>query len=181
MLKMIIKVLRIIFFTWLVLFFIYGALNYSGFCFKEMRYLSDEEKIRIAVAKVNKMGGGHYSKPQEGFFKYIKVVPYESIDAFFHENPDCCTIVPYAGFEHVTGVAWPPTFWERFFGIYNSAVRIQYTRRYIEGPLDKNKKMGPGEKHEEFLIGDYHIDNCGEGTRSTSLSKIAVFYTTKCQ
>ena len=179
---MIIKVLRVLFVTWLVLFLIYGALNYSGFCFKEMRYLSDEEKIRIAVAKVNKMGGWRHLKelgwPSN---RYKKIIPYESVDAFLQENPDCCTIVPYAGFEHVTDEPVPPSFWERFFGIYNSAVRIQYTRRYIEGPLDKNKKMGPGEKHEEFLIGDYHIDNCGEGTRSTSLSKIAVFYTTKCQ
>ena len=163
----------------LALFCIYGALNYSGFCFKKMRYLSDDEKIRMAIAVVNKIGGRHYTG--EGPVKYMETIPYESVDVFLRENPDCCTVVPFAGFKNVTGLAWPPTFWERFCGQYNSAVRIRYTRRYIEWPIDKHKRIGSGQRREEFLIGDYHIDNCGEGTQHTALSEIAKFYTIQCQ
>jgi hypothetical protein len=67
--------LRIVILT----FFVYGSLNYSGFCFEEMRYLSDEDKIHIAVTYV--LNRGFKGKRE-----------YQSVNDFLANNPHCCSI-----------------------------------------------------------------------------------------
>jgi hypothetical protein len=69
---------------------IFYSLNYSGFCFAKMRYLSDEEKLRIAFDYNNKedkllvsLGGKLES------YEHIK---YASFDEYIKENPNCCSI-----------------------------------------------------------------------------------------
>ena len=162
----------------MLLLMVFGSLNYSGFCFKEMRYLSDEEKIRGAIAANHTIKGNQkwrrssYDKLGR-VSEYEVVIPYADVDEFLRENPNCCRVI-YKGFADDR----PPGFFEKIFGTCNYGVRMTYTYRYIKKPLkepiDENVKGGAekrertlneikGEKHER-LIRDhlYTAGNCGQ-------------------
>lgn len=149
-----------------------GILSYSGFCFKKMRYISDNEKIRIAIAAINKNKTKTYFNTDFKPYKYRISIPYPDVDTFLAENPSCCSVVPYAGFGSETDEPVPPGFSERILGRYNCAVRIRYTYVYLEGPLDEDRNKGPAQKYTEERIGDFHMNNCGEST-TTWLSEIS--------
>ncbi|HBT87318.1 hypothetical protein [Desulfobacter sp.] len=151
---------------------IIGILNYSGFCFKKLHYLSDNEKIRMAIAAINKKETKTFFNTKLTPFKYRISIPYHDVDSFLSKNPDCCSVVPYAGFESVTDEPVPPSFFERICGRYNSAVRIQYTYLYLEGPIDEDGNKGPVQQYTENRIGDFHMNNCGEST-TTWLNEIS--------
>ncbi len=175
------KKLLLNFWLWpFFIFIVYGFLNYSGFCFKEMRYISDEEKIRNAIAVVNKIGGATYIG-KDGFpDKYREIIPYEDVDDFLDKNPKCCEIIPYIGFDSLTDDPYPPSFWDRVFDNYNLAVRIRFKRVYVEGRLekgirgtwDKNFRRGLERKYEETVIVDYGMTNCERERRSTGYLKV---------
>ncbi|MFN6513358.1 MAG: hypothetical protein RMY29_002500 [Nostoc sp. CreGUA01] len=59
---------------------IFYSLNYSGFCFAKMRYLSDEEKLRIAFNYCNKED----KLPVDvgGKIKYYEHIKYASFDEY---------------------------------------------------------------------------------------------------
>lgn len=152
-------------FKWpLLIFIVYGSLNYSGFCFKEMRYLSDEEKIHKAIAANHTIKGNANYWYSWGYIPsmpgkndtYRQIIPYEDVDAFLRENPNCCYVIrkglklPYIGFADDPA----PSFWERVFGHCNFGVRLQYTEKYIEKhlkvPIEPNAK-GQKEKRDKLL------------------------------
>jgi len=147
------------FLLWPILIFIvYGALNYSGFCFKELRYISNDEKIRGAIANMNSdhRWDGYINALNRGG-GYMKYIPYDNIDAFLKENPNCCT-VDHSGFADDGA----PSFWERVFGSYNYSIKMKYIQKFIEGPLDENKKEGAGKKREHLFEGWFTAGNCGD-------------------
>ncbi len=158
--------------VWLA-FFRYAYLNYSGFCFKEMRYLSDDEKIRMAINHLNKPTYFYDHEDPSYWYssgikkgtpnRYQKKIPYESVDAFLDENPGCCTLIPKdANYNGVDYEERPPTFWERILGKYNYAVKVKYVMRYVEGPLDEKGKEGIGQRYEKTVQSVYNASNCGE-------------------
>jgi hypothetical protein len=63
----------------LAFFTLWGGLNISGYCFAKHSYLSDKEKIHIAVAYAFKRG-----------FKGIH--DYQDVEDFLANNPDCCSV-----------------------------------------------------------------------------------------
>ena len=74
---------------------IYGTLNYKGFCFKQMRYLSDEEKLKIVIVKIGYIKHsttlcyrvvGEYVKSINRNYREC-IAPYASIEEFMQANP----------------------------------------------------------------------------------------------
>jgi hypothetical protein len=114
----------------------YFSLNYSGFCFEEMRYLSQEDKVRAVFDSLNN---------QEKIDK-IKHIKYKSFDEYLKENPDCCVVNP-----SYTDLPTPSQI-ERLFGYYSGdIVRIKYKMRYI----DTNGKL-----KVQKLVNDSLLSNC---------------------
>lgn len=86
---------RIYFAAPLVVAWLHASLNYSGFCFKEMRYLSDREKFRIVFEALNfkkTLRVEAIGKDNLRFFKPYKRIKYESFEQFMEMNPDCCKV-----------------------------------------------------------------------------------------
>jgi len=128
----------------LVTFF---GLNYSGFCFEKMRYLSKEEKIRAVFNYQNNRSSSllrfvDNANPKE----YIW---YKSLEQFIAENPDCCHVNPGGPY----GVP-PSSFWDRIFG-YDSGdvVVIDFKVRYLD---EKGNRGFEEVQFENFLT------NCGK-------------------
>lgn len=70
---------------------IFYSLNYSGFCFAKMRYLSDKEKLQIAFDyRNNEDELPVYVDKKVKFYEHIK---YASFDEYIKENSDCCSII----------------------------------------------------------------------------------------
>lgn len=114
-----------------------GSLRYSGFCFKEARYLSEEEKIRSAVEYVLQL----YS-PDRGAIKIIeengkqKSVPanpigqmkvkYKNTDEFFAKNTECCELTQRAA----EGYGGSPIDW--VVGYISTWVHVKYMAKYYD-------------------------------------------------
>jgi hypothetical protein len=129
------------------------GLNYSGFCFEKMRYLSKEEKIR-AVFKMqnNRSDLLTFVLPLETNYKYNennKYIRYNSFEEFLAENPDCCHVNPGGPY----GVP-PSSFWDRIFG-YDSGdvIVIDFKVRYLD---EKGNRGFEEVQFENFLT------NCGK-------------------
>lgn len=117
-----------IFLTFLSVYFI---INYSGFCFAKMRYLSDQEKIKSAFDyhNFNRIPQKLADKNKQNY-KYIE---YESFDKYYKENSDCCQINPGGPYELP-----PPSLWDRLLGYHSGdVIVINYKARY----LDRNNQQ----------------------------------------
>jgi hypothetical protein len=153
-----------------------------------MRYLSDEEKIRKAISANHTIKGNQsYWNPTSYLSnkvdKYRKIIPYDDVDTFLRENPNCCYVIhkglklPYIGFADNPA----PSFWERVSGHCNFGVRMQYTEKYVEKhlkePIEPNVKgweqkrdhaLGEveGQDGNRFIKDDLFIaGNCGKFCR----------------
>ena len=144
-------------------FFIYAALNFSGFCFKELRYLSDDEKIHrvIADAMKGRFYAGFIVNRETGKTGTIREpIPYESVEALLKANPDCCTLIPKHGNYADDS---PPSLWQRIFGNVNYGVRMKFTLKYIDTPVDIHGSKGIGQEREAHIDGLFSSGNCGQG------------------
>lgn len=151
-----------------VIFVVFAVLNYSGFCFKELRYLSDDEKIQRVIAEINKgifiTGAGTITNPAIGEVGAIREpIPYESVEVFLKENPDCCTLIPKNG--NYADIGHPPTLWQRIFGNVNYGVRMKYKLKYLETPVDIHGNKGIGQEREMHIDGIFGSGNCGQGCK----------------
>jgi hypothetical protein len=146
-----------------VFFVVYGSLNYSGFCFKELRYLTNEEQILRAITEVSvgRCEGGALINAETRKVDLIrKPMPYESVDAFLKKNPDCCMLIPKNG---IYGDEYtPPSFWDRVFGYYNHVVTVKYVQKYFEIPVAQNGEKGVGQVREKYIEGGVYSGNCGQ-------------------
>lgn len=82
---------------------------------------------------------------------YYKYVPYDSVDAFLKDNPDCCHVVVHG--------KWPkfPSYgldfkWDKALGVYAGHVHLKYKLYYMD---EKNVKRFVNDKIE------FTIQNCG--------------------
>lgn len=131
----------------LLILFIYFGLNYSGFCFAEKRYLSNEEKIRAVFDYQNKRTDLlHRVHIEPNSNKYIQ---YKSFDEYIVLYPECCSVNPGGGYE-----VPPRKFLDRILG-YNSGdvVVINFQVRY----LDENDSLKTAE-----IRFDNYLQNCGK-------------------
>jgi len=147
------------------------TLNYNGFCFKESRFLTDQEKYRIVVERIVQNGnpfqpvkplrpGRTYWSPQEGdtishwviegHDGAVEPIPYRSADEFFAKNPNCCEMRPF--FESSEG-SFMPDFWDRALGdCSGGVVRVTNIARFRDQA---------GIEREITHTGDSLLSNCG--------------------
>lgn len=126
----------------------YFGLNYSGFCFAKMRYLSDYEKIQGAFDYQN-----HRNKipaiipgKKEQLYEYIK---YKNFAEYIKENPNCCSINSREVYDLP-----PPDYLDRIFGFHSGdAIVINFKARY----LDENGK----QRLKEYQV-ENAVQNCGQ-------------------
>jgi hypothetical protein len=125
---------------------IYFSLNYSGFCFAKMRYLSDYEKLKSAFDSLNnaeKLLTPIAGKMQNREFRDIEFIKYKSFDEYIKENPDCCTINPPGGVD----AAIPDSFLNpRILGLDSGeGIRIKFKVRYLdENDLPRSQEITAG-------------------------------------
>ncbi|MEA5601723.1 hypothetical protein [Nostoc sp. UHCC 0252] len=104
----------------LTVLFAYFGLNYSGFCFAKMRYLSDEERFRMVFDYQNER-----TDLGRSTYKYIK---YASFDEYIKENTDCCSINPGGPYE-----IRQSSFLDRIFGYdARDVIVINFKVRYLD-------------------------------------------------
>jgi len=125
-----------------------GILNYSGFCFKEFRYLSSKEQMESLFNIWNSSFGE--SILIDGEYKILeRKNRYASFDEFLVKHPDCCEINPGGPYD-----MGPPNFIDRITGHDSgSIIRFKFNEEFI----DEDGKIIT----EEIKILD-GLQNCGE-------------------
>jgi hypothetical protein len=101
------------------------SLNFTGFCYPEMRYYGNQELLEIAI-NVNLKW--HDPKAERS-----KI--YKSLEEFKTINPNCCILFKWG--HHF---ADPIVF--RFFGFYQSVAEIWY----------RVKDSGPQEFYSSYIF-----------------------------
>lgn len=132
----------------LLILFLYFGLNYSGFCFAEKRYLSNEEKIKAVFDYQNKRTDLLIRvNVERSSNKYIK---YESFNEYIKENPNCCEVNPGGVYDIP-----PPSFLYPIFGGSPSGdvVVINFKVRYLN---EKGKQRAKEIRFENL------VTNCGK-------------------
>jgi hypothetical protein len=113
-----------------------------------MRYLSDEEKIRLLFNDLNQEK--KFSVPNtNGQMVSREHIPYKSFEQYIKKNADCCKISPPEGSDLA-----PPLFSDRIFGYHSGElIVINFKVRYID---DKGKR-----RIQEIRIPG-SLQNCGK-------------------
>lgn len=141
----------------LLILFVYFGLNYSGFCFAQKRYLSNEEKIRAVfdyqnsrdTLPINNFPNSEQVKDKSFDGYNLAHIKYKSFDEYIALYPECCSVNPGGGYE-----VPPVNFLERIFG-YRSGdvVVINFHARFLK----KN-----GEIKTVKVRFDNYLQNCGK-------------------
>lgn len=145
------------FLLFLVFIALVVSLNLSGFCFSQMGYLSDKEKIDIAVNRILQTYPPVIEfkerKNINGVSKdlLVRKIPeypvfYDGLDDFYKQNEGCCEITQrgrdYGDF----------SFLSKVVGSGLCFVRVKFKVKYME---DNNKIIS--KDHEAY----YALTNCG--------------------
>lgn len=111
------------------------SLNYSGFCWSKMRYLSDEEKFRLLFEMTNSLNTVVIKTNNKGAQSYERI-KYDSFEEFMEKNPNCFEIEP-SGFYEMP----PPKFIDRITGFNNGEIiGMNYMVRYLDDNGDRQLK-----------------------------------------
>lgn len=123
------------------------SLSYGGFCFRQQRFLSEEEYFDAAIDDIIRSPSYQQitSVPGGTRFASLKVIPYKDKKEFWRANPNCCQIV-----SHQNG-PWP-TFEERLWGAAAVVVAVAYTVNYVD-------EIGEPQSTKGTSI--YAVTNCG--------------------
>lgn len=100
------------------------SLNYSGFCWKEQKWLSDSEKIESAVARL--LEEPRVSIHTKTHYTNYNVVPYKSTDSFLKANDACCDYVTSTGYNGFLSV------FDKIVGFSSGVVTIHYRQNYLD-------------------------------------------------
>ena len=108
-----------------------ARLNYQGYCFAQEKYLTDDEKLRVAIAdelrlyppivEVRKNG------LNDGYLKPKQPIYYRDVDEFLALNPGCCTLRLKRSPEEPVLL-----FREWVTGAVTSFARITYQVRFLD-------------------------------------------------
>ncbi len=140
-LSVIILVLSLIFISYI---------NTLGVCLTEVRWLTDEEKIRVVFDRINRMEKTSINYPlKSNHWLEVEREPYASYEDFKNKNPDCCLV----GEKVITkeGVIESNSFLNSMFGRFGGYVSISYIERFRIGSRLENQKLS---KY-------YSVSNCG--------------------
>ena len=158
------------------------VLNYNGYCFKEGRFLSEQEKIRLVVEREIQFpnyalpiepvlqfrpGVGYWSPAEGDKISHYRVkghdgpvepILYRSADEFFAQNPNCCEMRPF--FSSSEG-RFVPSFWDRALGdCSGGVVRITGIVRFRDQT---------GNEHQIVHTRDVLLSNCGRELKVPTL------------
>ncbi|BCM25594.1 hypothetical protein ZMTM_18530 [Methyloradius palustris] len=85
-----------------LLILLFLTLNCFGFCYQKLRFLSDHERIEIAVSRLLNFYEGSeisgtvnspvYIINDSDHKKIYDQVPYSSLEEVFEKNPNCCEV-----------------------------------------------------------------------------------------
>ena len=128
------------------------ALNVSGFCFREVRFLSEDEIISRVIEDI-------YSSYPPAYYQIgvpvRNAVTYSSREEFVRSNSDCCVIVPSAYVDSSESDFRVPTEYS-LFGKNRALVRVIYRVEWDPPGSGSSKAMPPG------VMRDYRrVTNCG--------------------
>jgi hypothetical protein len=101
----------------LVIFLLFEFLNFTGFCYREVRYPSDKELLDAAVRRLM----------SESKLMGDDPIEYDSPEKLFQENPNCCSISRWGH-----QFSYPIGF--RILGFYESIAQVAY-KFSSRGPL----------------------------------------------
>lgn len=130
------KILKNPVYLTLILVLLFETLVYTGFCFKQFRYLSDKEKIRIAIEYILK-------ENRETIIEYkdrAVVYPYNSADELLAGKPSIC--------DASTGLMGGGDWIYKAFGHLSSYVTLEF--------------MGVYKGDPEKVLGVVAVTNCGD-------------------
>lgn len=133
----------------------YMSLNYVGFCFKERRFLSDEEKIAIGVRDVLAAYPPVIDLYEERNGEVVEVgrsqpdrpIHYKDVDSFFAENPDCCKVTRI-----MERSGYTVRLEHRLLGSANTFVEVKYKVKYMDA-----HGVGRSSLETDYIA----ISNCG--------------------
>jgi hypothetical protein len=127
-----------------------AGLNHSGFCWRQGRYLSNDERILLAVQEVIRLYPPTIPRVVNGgaeieFRRVESAIPYASVNDFLTSNPNCCDI-------RSTGLqGFPRGFWNSVAGRNAGYVHVRY--------LVRSRRDGDETRvHHEMAVA---ISNCG--------------------
>lgn len=110
----------------LLIFFIWSALNVSGFCVAERRYLTESEQMNAAIDNVYQSHLAHY-KNKSGLGISGPLVRYAGLDEFKSVNPNCCSLSGTA--QEGYRVSWT----RQLIGNFRTFVRVNYAEEAGSG------------------------------------------------
>ncbi len=122
----------------LAAFVFWGTMNTTGFCWREGRYLSDDQRFRNSI-KSFYLGPGYVQigdvERKSGDENIKRLLSYDDVTEFLRINPDCCTrgvgdLDRYQRMGH-GGVKKPP-FLYQFLGFSWSVFAIRNKQFYID-------------------------------------------------
>jgi hypothetical protein len=125
-------------FAVLLIIVVLELLNFTGFCYREGRYPSDQQLIDSVIQyEIDHIDPQHLAGAKR----------YTSVEDFRHDNPHCCRLSkwgdPYVG------------VWERRWTIWLR--RLFGAEIYIADLWFRSRDEGP----RQFSIAHYLIDACG--------------------
>jgi hypothetical protein len=127
------------------------ALSFGGFCFKQQRFLLDDEYFDIAISKIISLDVHpiNVSGAAGVGYAYVHPIRYKDIAEFREQNPDCCAFVQHNSGLQVGSVY----FCDRLFGLAARSVHLSYKIRY----LDDHQETRTVATEAQFVLG-----NCGQ-------------------
>ena len=126
-----------------------AALNISGYCSVEKRWLSENERVLRAVETINNRDGFPVYEAGQGNQWYAKE-KYSSAQELINRNPDCCGLIKDGRYGDGSP---PPSLTKRLLRpIAGGVVTIKYSAEYV----DKNG----AKKTTQYRIQEA-LDNCG--------------------
>lgn len=66
-----------------------ASVNYSGYCLRQNKFVSPEEKIKMAIERIHKWTNNDRHWSLDG--QKIELIPYDTAEDILKSNPDCCT------------------------------------------------------------------------------------------
>lgn len=139
---------------------IVGSLNYSGFCFKKMGYVSDDEAIKVLLAdflrtKITSESLSFYPYGYRG-----PMITDNMARQFVDSNPDCCRAIHIRNWKTFTdGSLLPGNSWfDRICGL-GGAIVVEVKHKgifYPDKPSIYLKDLYKEQPRRSI------ITNCGE-------------------
>jgi cbb3-type cytochrome oxidase subunit 3 len=91
------RILLVLAFSIFVIYCAYFAyMNHKGYCFAQEKYLTDDEKIRVAIAHEIRRYPRTERYTDSGLLvEYLppqNLIPYRDVDEFLTINPNCCQL-----------------------------------------------------------------------------------------